>query len=513
MGVAVTCLLLFAAPDGVAELAQTIERNEKLPYEQRDREKAIFALGRIGSAASTKILIDLLDDPFAHQRDNAVSALITLKKKTPEERAPSLRLLATALRKSRSAEIRIHIATALGLIGDARAASALSSALGKEKDPVAAEALATGLGRLGGVVAVVGLRKTAEQRPHARAACIRSLGYQQGEAEFIRKFAKDGDDAVRAAVVEALARLGKDDWPRAKPGELQGIALADALPKATDASIVRQLATMLLAHPSWRVRSAAIQAIEIRRVAGLFDLLIDRMEKETGRLRFDAWMALRRLTGRDIPLDAAQWRAVKPLEIGEISPDAAKKAAEERKSTAYFGLPVVSERIAFVFDVSGSMRDDGKMDLARKHLAETAAKLGAQQRYDLFVLRYLLDYPPRPKLVRAFGKLTAGKSKAASAWLKKQPAKGGGAIYDTLVAAMDDPEVDTIYLLSDGVPSYGSVKRDYRVLQEVRRKNRWRRVAIHTILLGTKGTDRRFMRDLARENQGSAVDAEGQPLR
>lgn len=78
---------------------------------------------------------------------------------------------------------------------------------------------------------------------------------------------------------------------------------------------------------------------------------------------------------------------------------------------------------------------------------------------------------------------------------------------------MLDPEVDTIYLLSDGVPSYGTVSRDYRVRQEVRRVNRWRRVAIHTILLGTRGTDRKFMLALATENGGFAVGADGKPLR
>ena len=78
---------------------------------------------------------------------------------------------------------------------------------------------------------------------------------------------------------------------------------------------------------------------------------------------------------------------------------------------------------------------------------------------------------------------------------------------------MDDDEVDTIYLLSDGVPSYGTVARDFRVLQEVRRHNRWRRVVIHTILLGTKGTDRKFMASLAGATGGRAVDADGRSLR
>jgi len=512
MGITLAIVLLFAAPEGVDKFAQTIERNAKLPYEQGDRERAIFALGRIGSPQSTRLLIGLLDDEFEHQRDNAVSALISLKKKSAAERAPSIQLLAKALRTSRSAETRRHIATAMGLMRDPTVAAPLASALGKEKNPRAAEAMAIALGRVGGAVAAVALRKAVEGRPVARASAIRALGFQSGEADFVRKFADDRDDAVRAAVVDALIRLGSENVPVGDPGVLQGVALADALARLADAAVVRKLAESLLTHSSWRVRSAAIAGVEKRRDAALLDLLVVRLDQERGRLRHDAWMALRHLTGKDVPPDAEQWRALGVLRIvGEQQPSDAP--VKETKTAAYFGLPIVSERIAFVFDVSGSMRDDRKIEIAREKFAETVADLDAQQRYDLFVYRYLLDYPPRPRLERAHGKLVAGKTRKARAWLGKQPAKGGGAIYDALLAAMDDPEVDTIYLLSDGVPSYGTIKRDYRVLQEIRSSNRWRRVAIHTILLGSKGTDRKFMRNLAHENGGMAVGADGRPLR
>jgi hypothetical protein len=198
----------------------------------------------------------------------------------------------------------------------------------------------------------------------------------------VRSFAEDPDDAVRAAVVDALARRKSRPWPTKDPGEMQGIALAD------------------------------------------------------------------------------------------------------------------------------SLVDDTELARAREQFG--AIEFSKEQRFDLFVYRYLLDYPPRPKLERAFGKLTAGKDGAP--WLRKLQAKGGGAIFEGLLAAIRDPEVDTICLLSDGVPSYGTVSRDYRVLQEVRRANRWRRVATHTILLGSKGTDKKFMRSLARQNGGIAVGADGQPL-
>ncbi|MEM8885710.1 MAG: hypothetical protein AAGD14_16715 [Planctomycetota bacterium] len=491
-------LLLLAAPDRTAELAKIVERNAKLPYEQRDRADAIRKLGRIGSPASTKILIGLLDDAFAHQQDNAVSALIQLKKS--ENREASVALLAKKLAKSRSETVRRHLCTALGLIGDPTALAALSG-------QVQSEAGAVALSRIGGEKAVMILRG-GTARKESRAHCVRALGFQADQEGFIRQFATDADDAVRAAVVDALVRSGSQDVPRENPGEMQGIALAEALPQLRDV----ELAKALLAHDSWRVRAAAIQGCRDARRGIFVAPLVVRLGNERGRLRFDVWNALRALTGKEIPPDPEQWRAILPWD--GPAPDAAGATpGHETKTRAYFGLPVASERIAFVFDVSGSMRDDGKIEQARAQFAKTAATLGNEQRYDLFVYRYLLKYPPRPKLERAFGKLQAGRGRKANGWLKKQPARGGGAIYDGLVAAMLDPEVDTIYLLSDGVPSYGTVSRDYRVRQEVRRVNRWRRVAIHTILLGTRGTDRKFMLALATENGGFAVGADGKPLR
>jgi len=507
--------LTFLAPD-VAELKQILERHERDPYEQRERTRAIRDLGRIGSAESTRALEALLDDPFAHVRDAAVSALIALKRQPADRRAPSLEMLGEALGRRRRPETRRHLATALGLIGDRAAVPELADALRREKNPDVTGALAQALSRLQDERAIPVLKDKAEKRPAARAACLRALGWFPNTAGFASGHRDDDSDDVKAAVVEVLARRGKPVLPEHEvtdaDGERFGIALAETLPSMRDPALRRRRAGALLRHPSWRVRAAAIDGVVAVRDPVLVADLVERMASEPGRLRGDAWNALRALTGREIGPDPELWKALLPLET--LPEEGAERKAHGMKATAaYFEIPVYSRRIAFVFDVSGSMRDDGKMEKARAQCAATLAKLDDDQRYDLFVYRYLLDYPPRPKLERAFGKLIAGRTRRAVRWLKRQPAKGGGAIYDGLVAAMDDPDVDTIFLLSDGVPSYGTVSRDFRVRQEVRRHNRWRRVAIHTVLLGTRGTDRRFMKRLASENGGIAVDGSGRPLR
>jgi HEAT repeat protein len=506
--------LLLAAPE-VDELQAVLKKYAKLPYEQRHRERAIRDLGRLGTPDSTRTLEAMLVDPFAHLRDEAVSALIRLKRRPAEARAPSIALLGELLGRRTQPETRRHLATALGLIGDRGAVPALVDALAGVKDRETVEAVAVALSRLGDDRGAEALEEKARSFPAGRPACLRALGWFANAGDVALAYRKDPDDAVRAAVVDVCARRKLPVLPQLEvddtTGEQTGIALADALHLVQDAALARRRAAALLRHRSWRVRAAAITGVEKLRDPTLLGDLVDRLEKEDGRLRYAAWNSLRRMTGKDIPPDASAWRRILPL--GEL-PDAREmERGRPEATTAYYGLPVVSKRLAFVFDVSGSMRDEDKIGMARSRFRATASKLAKDQRYDLFVYRYYLEYPPRPRLERCFEKLTGGRARKASAWLRKQEAKGAGAIYDALVAAMMDPEVDTIYLLSDGVPSFGTVTRDYRIHQEIRKRNRWRRVVIHTILLGARGTDRAFMKRLATDSGGVAVDADGRRLR
>jgi hypothetical protein len=72
---------------------------------------------------------------------------------------------------------------------------------------------------------------------------------------------------------------------------------------------------------------------------------------------------------------------------------------------------------------------------------------------------------------------------AAIAWLREQLPRGGTATFDALSFGIDQTDVDTIYFLSDGVPSLGRFEEQETILAELRRANRFRRVSINTIAL------------------------------
>ena len=86
--------------------------------------------------------------------------------------------------------------------------------------------------------------------------------------------------------------------------------------------------------------------------------------------------------------------------------------------------------------------------------------------------------------------------------VKGLKAPGATAIYDGLVAAFEDPRVDTIYLLTDGGPSGGTIDDIDEIIAEVRRWNSVRQVVIHSVAVGR---DSRLLRTLAEECHGGYV--------
>ena len=84
------------------------------------------------------------------------------------------------------------------------------------------------------------------------------------------------------------------------------------------------------------------------------------------------------------------------------------------------------------------------------------------------------------------GELVAAKPanvKKAVQFVRTQFNMNGTNTHAALMAAFDQARADTIFLLSDGHPSVGSVTDPEKILLDVRRRNRTRRLRIHGIAL------------------------------
>ena len=80
--------------------------------------------------------------------------------------------------------------------------------------------------------------------------------------------------------------------------------------------------------------------------------------------------------------------------------------------------------------------------------------------------------------------------------------RGGTNIYGAVELAFEDPDVDTIYLLTDGEPTHGVIVDPMELAAEVIRWNHTRRVRIHGISVGRESE---MLEKLAEESGGRYV--------
>ncbi|MDA1193868.1 MAG: hypothetical protein O2894_01650 [Planctomycetota bacterium] len=531
----------------VKECVERIEKFARDPFEQDQRERALRDLGKLGGTDAAAALVPLFEDPFIHLHDHAVSAWIAMLR---GGRAAETQTWLTGRGLSdRAPLVRAGVAKALGLGSGAEIQEPLQIALAKEKDGLVLAALARAATRL-------------RTPPDLGGVLRERMAHKDGEAAFelaLAAAALEGADAVPALLSNLKHRSGL-----ARAGAVLGLQQLDALPAKNVESIIgdkeveppmalaeslarrtqvlpwpgrgQVVLERLLEHEAWRVRVAAIQGALRLWAPEIVPLLIARLPAETGRIQEDVRRALETYTGKALGHDPELWTAwwsqnagthqAGPRPEPDHAGDVHFRAPGERgadpgtNTVAFFELPLASRRFAFVFDLSGSMRNAAakegnegptKLELLQAEVRKTLETLPDDAVFDIFVYRYWSEYPPATKLTRALGKFkpaTAGTVKQALKWLDQQEAKGWGAFFEPLETLMAE-EVDTVVLLSDGRPSRGRYDRDDRILAELPRVNRFRRLAIHTVLVGDKGADRQFMQDLAAATGGRYQQAGG----
>ncbi len=313
--------------------------------------------------------------------------------------------------------------------------------------------------------------------------------------------------------------------------------LIAALAEAGDQEFAEQLLGRYLADESWFVRSEAYKASALMRLKPAIPLLIARLEAEDGRLRTDAKEALSSLTGQDFNTNVALWqRWWKENGEGFVVPpldEVAAKASEEAKEaigTTFFGISTESKRVLFVLDLSGSMdfsmipRDNPDDDpnrpydepqggersrLEEARIALNKAIGGTDDGAVFNIVFYASDvWTWQDGLVE----MDSETRSDALRMIEELDAVGGTNIYGALAVALEmagaeggdkwsEPEIDTIFFLTDGRPSLGLTTDPDEILAFVRDLNASAGIVIHTI--GLSGAqDAYLLRSLAEQNGG-----------
>lgn len=459
-------------------------------------EMAAWVLERVdlpGSdrAEAAKILVD---------RDGAkaVTTFLALAKKrdvTPED-------------------LRFRMATLIADLRDDATEKKVGKLVGKGKEHEKAFALVAS-SRIADPKVHAAIRKSLDDKEgevrRAAARVIARNGDQEAVPELRKMLQKPKAKEDRALALEVLGALYKGG---AKWLEELGTFVKDA-DRDTRNQALQQIAASktksllptlveALSHDDASTRLIAVDGLLQLRLPECVGALVEQMVKERGRPAKEIESALWRLTAQPWGDDAKAWQlwwTTAKADFRCVTEDEFDKAARAKEAkrqsqrtvsaSKFFGLQVESTRVMFVIDVSGSMLESmyGRMvndqRATRIEIAKQELSLAVQNLQDGACFNILaFSSGVQPWRDGPMCKGTKADRDEAEIWISRLGAAGGTNLYDSLEKAFADPEVDTIYVMSDGEPTVGQQIDPFRIREDVARWNQNRKVVIHTIAIG-----------------------------
>lgn len=429
-----------------------------------ERAKAVEPLAELGSDEAWELVLGALADPYGRVADRAQLALAKL----PGALVPEL--FGKSGLKSRRELVALRVAELLGRLEAPLEEGRWLEAL-KHKDPdvrrsllwsVERQARAERLdARAEELVEAVSKLAARDRSELLKAQALVTLGALAPEAArpFLAEFAQATGVPMRAAAAE-----------------LSGLFEADAAEQA----LLRALADGALV-----VRLRAYEGLAARgdREA-LLHLISALGSEQVLRSRWRLVGLLRELSGMKYGLDPRPWdRWAAELPEDWTRADRRESEALGGDVTASFvGVPVLSERLAFLIDFSGSMFEE-RDGVTRKQRVDVELRkaLGS---LDPAVAFNLHAY--HREVLRWQKKLTEAKPrnvKKALSYFEGLKDSGTGDFWRAALEAMQDPEVDTLMVLTDGAPS-GGARWSLELMRELfQHENRFRGVAVDALLI------------------------------
>lgn len=474
------------------ELRHWIERLER--EEPGVRRTAVKRLAELGERRAWEAVFGALTDPEPEVSDEAQIQLGRLED-------PKLidSLLGRQGLRSRDRRLALRVAESLGRMpGPLEGMDLLDGIRSSEVEPtrtlilsVERRALA---GTLGGDSARTGreLGKIARTTRHGECAA----------AAWVARFAVDPDSTVE--------ELGKGLASREPLVRAACIEIAGRL----DQPEARRWVEGGLTDPSRDVRLAALEALGEAGDRGAAVALARRLAEEPGlRSRWAIVEALRRMSGLAHRLDPRPWRDwAEGLAAGPLPPPRVRRgggaggAARGGSGSASFGgLPVRSERVSFLIDLSGSIwsrQADGK---TRKEVIDGLLRKALEALPETSAFN-VVPYASEPKPWRE--QLTLAKPRAVAEALEDfegRQDRGRGNLFDAIEWALRDPEVDTLIILSDGVPTGGYRWNLELMVELLESRLRFRRVALDFVLVRPKKRVRERWEGLAEATGGQLI--------
>ncbi len=466
-------------------------------FRDRDARVRKKAVEQLAGATGPKIITALLDalaDEDEGVRKKAASLLHRDRERADEASALAREGLSRRSRSRRPAAVRLHAVRALTRCGEHGIAPLTAALTDRQADvrEVAAEGLAS-------------LR--ADEAVDDLHAALR-----------------DGEPLVRAAACAAIGRLRRSDASGMATAVLIGdrateprVAAAQILERYPDSTTIEHLGRALRSD-AWALRVATARAlgtfvrepVEARAAARL---LVPALEREARRRVADEIAAsLFQLTGIAFGPEPDRWTAwhADAGDTFEPPEKPVRRTAPARGTTRehLLDLPLRSEHVAFVLDLSHSMEDPIRFGVdTTKREALVKAFERAVNRLPkaswMNVIAFGTDPAPyKPELFRA----TSATRRNAIRFLATRVPDGRTNIWDSLELALSDRGTDTVVLVTDGAPSAGARRTKTAIIAGLRRLTRYRPVRVHTVEIGAANTGARwkgFLSEIAEVTGGA----------
>ena len=485
--VLVLCLGVAAAQSEREEFAALVERmNDKDPAKRR---VGIKRLAEIGTTDAWGLVIAALADPQPEVADEAQWYLARLSD-------PKLvqRLLDRDGLRGQDPMVALRVAEALGRMSGPIDGTQLLDRM-RRNEPAIARALLWSIERLAE-------RQVLEGDPRKLVRELGKLASARGEGELrataLMALAATAGEEARGAIVSALS----DREPAVR---VAGLASLRHFVDEEAMAHVRRLVT----DPERAVRHQAVLELERIGSPAALGALIDRLEgEERPRLRLRVLAALQHLSGLKHRFDVRPWRAW----LAALPEDwrAARVTASEPPgaTVAFAGMPILSDRLAFLVDFSGSLwnpRPDGttRKDIVDEHVRDVLPGLPETTEFEL-VPYTAVPHPWQGKLVPARRK----NLEEGVRWFEGCKERGQGNVFDAVLAALADPRVDTLLILSDGAPTGGQRWNLDLMVPLLIEATRFRHVAFDHILVDAPPRLRRRWESLSELTGGRSIAIE-----
>ncbi len=337
------------------------------------------------------------------------------------------------------------------------------------------------------------------------------------KAALCKRLEHDREPAVRARALFALAAMQCEELDElllralkdSRRPELRCAALLLVSGQSSsESSPAQSFARQLLRDPEPSVRAACIGMLgACGNAADMLALAGTLSSEERLRLRWRVVSVLRRNSGLRYGLNPRPWQAWAARLPDDWRPVPIRRD-DEIGSEVFDGLPVLSDRLSFLVDFSGSLwnaREDGltRKQFADRELERALGKLADASKFNL--VPYTGEpHPWRDELQVGRPKL----KKEALHWFQSNRESGQGNVCAAIAEALGDPLVDSLVIMTDGAPTGGRRWNLELMMDELIEANRLRCIAFDIVLVDAPGGLVRHWRRLADSSGGELAEVQ-----